>query len=395
MITVDQAKQIILDNITILDPQEIPLQDTLGHILAADVYASVDIPAFKQSSMDGYAIKFDSALKTYTLVGEMAAGATQSIIITSGETSRIFTGAPLPEGADTVVMQEKVSRTAKQITVEDPKMAKGLNVREKGAEIKAGALAMQIGSLLTPAAIGFLAGIGISTVEVFPMPKVTIVLTGNELQQPGKPLAFGQVYESNSYSLSAALKLEGIQHIEVLWVNDNLESLTETLQVALHQSDVVLLTGGVSVGDYDFVIAATEKCGITPKFHKIKQKPGKPLFFGTQNHKLVFGLPGNPSSVLSCYYNYVLPAIKVLSNLPNSVAEVEAELESDYEKSPGLTHFLKGIYANGKAKPLNAQESFRLSSFAHSNCLIRLKEDQQHFMAGDKVTVLLLPNNSP
>lgn len=395
MITVDQAKQIILDNITILDPQEIPLQDTLGHILAADVYASVDIPAFKQSSMDGYAIKFDSALKTYTLVGEMAAGATQSIIITNGETSRIFTGAPLPEGADTVVMQEKVSRTARQITVEDPKMAKGLNVREKGAEIKAGALAMQIGSLLTPAAIGFLAGIGISTVEVFPMPKVTIVLTGNELQQPGKPLAFGQVYESNSYSLSAALKLEGIQHIEVLWVNDNLESLTETLQVALHQSDVVLLTGGVSVGDYDFVIAAAEKCGITPKFHKIKQKPGKPLFFGTQNHKLVFGLPGNPSSVLSCYYNYVLPAIKVLSNLPNSVAEVEAELESDYEKPPGLTHFLKGIYANGKAKPLNAQESFRLSSFAHSNCLIRLKEDQQHFMAGEKVTVLLLPNSSP
>lgn len=393
MITVDQAKQIIRDNITILDPREIPLQDTLGHVLAADIYASVDIPAFRQSSMDGYAIKFESALKTYTLVGEMAAGTTQSITIAHGETSRIFTGAPLPEGADTVVMQEKIHLSANQITLEDPKIAKGLNVREKGAEIKAGALAMQVGSFLTPAAIGFLAGIGISAVEVFPMPKVTIVLTGNELQQPGKPLAFGQVYESNSYSLSAALKLEGIKHIEVLWVNDNLELLIETLQVALNQSDVVLLTGGVSVGDYDFVIAAAEKCGIAQKFHKIKQKPGKPLFFGTQNRKLVFGLPGNPSSVLSCYYNYVLPAIKLLSNLPNSVAEVEAELETDYEKPPGLTHFLKGVYANGKAKLLNAQESFRLSSFAHSNCLIRLKEDQQHFMAGEKVTVLLLPHN--
>lgn len=393
MITVDQAKQIIRDNITILDPREIPLQDTLGHVLAADIYALVDIPAFRQSSMDGYAIKFELALKTYTLVGEMAAGTTQSIAIAHGETSRIFTGAPLPEGADTVVMQEKIQLSANQITLQDPKIAKGLNVREKGAEIKAGALAMQIESLLTPAAIGFLAGIGISTVEVFPMPKVTIVLTGNELQQPGKPLAFGQVYESNSYSLSAALKLEGIQHIEVLWVNDNLELLTETLQVALNQSDVVLLTGGVSVGDYDFVIAAADKCGIARKFHKIKQKPGKPLFFGTQNRKLVFGLPGNPSSVLSCYYNYVLPAIKALSNLPNSVVEVEAELETDYEKPPGLTHFLKGVYANGKAKPLNAQESFRLSSFAYSNCLIRLKEDQQHFMAGEKVTVLLLPHN--
>ena len=393
MITVDQAKQIILDNITILDPLKTAIKSVSGHVLAEDIYAEYDIPAFRQSSMDGYAIKFEAALKTYTLVGEMAAGATQSITIAIGETSRIFTGAPLPEGADTVVMQEKVQLSAKQITIENPKIIKGLNVREKGAEIKAGALAMQNGSLLTPAAIGFLAGIGISEVEVFPMPRITIVLTGNELQEPGKPLAFGQVYESNSYSLSAALKLEGIQHIEVLWVNDNLESLIETMNIALNQSDVVLLTGGVSVGDYDFVIAAAEKCGIAQKFHKIKQKPGKPLFFGTQNRKLIFGLPGNPSSVLSCYYNYVLPAIKALSNLPNSVIEVEAELENDYEKPLGLTHFLKGIYANGKAKPLNAQESFRLSSFAHSNCLIRLKEDQQYFVTGEKVTVLILPNN--
>lgn len=390
MITVEQAKQIIRENISTLHPVKTLLEQASGQVLAADVYAAFDIPAFRQSSMDGYALQLDPDLNTYALVGEMAAGTSQSITIASGETSRIFTGAPLPEGADTVVMQEKVSQNGNQITVEGTKMAKGSNVREKGAEIRAGALAMQAGSLLTPAALGFLAGIGISEVAVFSMPKVSIVLTGNELQQPGKPLAFGQVYESNSYSLSAALKLEGIQHIEVLWVNDDLELLTETLRMAINQSDVVLLTGGVSVGDYDFVIAAAEKCGVEQKFHKIKQKPGKPLFFGTKNHKLIFGLPGNPSSVLSCYYNYVLPAIKALSNLPSTVMEVEAVLETGYEKPSGLTHFLKGIYADGKAKPLHAQESFRLSSFAHSNCLIRLKEDQQHFLAGEKVTVLLL-----
>ncbi|MFW0717860.1 gephyrin-like molybdotransferase Glp [Pedobacter sp. N23S346] len=391
MITVDQAKQIIAENITLLQPVNVPLNLAARHTLAADIYAKFDIPAFRQSSMDGYAIKFEESIKTYTLVGEMAAGTNQSLTIGNGETSRIFTGAPLPEGADTVVMQEKISRSADQITIEDPKATIGLNVREKGAEIKAGALAMQAGSLLTPAALGFLAGIGISEVTVFPMPKVSIILTGNELQQPGKPLAFGQVYESNSYSLSAALKSEGILDINLLWVNDNLESLTETLHTAMNESDVVLLNGGVSVGDYDYVIAAAEKCGIEQKFHKIKQKPGKPLYFGTKEQKLVFGLPGNPSSVLSCYYNYVLPAIKALSKQQSSVKEVEAKLEIDYEKPIGLTHFLKGIYANGKAKPLNAQESFRLSSFAQSNCLIRLNEDQQYFMAGEKVTVLLLP----
>jgi len=392
MITVDQAKQIITENTSHLQPVTISLSSAAGHILAADVYASVDIPAFRQSSMDGYAIAFNESLKTYTLVGEMAAGTDQSFTIQGGETSRIFTGAPLPEGADTVIMQEKVSRSENQITIEDNKAAAGLNVREKGAEIKAGALAMQQGSLLTPAALGFLAGIGFSEVKVYPMPKVSIILTGNELQQPGKPLTFGQVYESNSYSLTAALKSEGIHNIEVLQVNDHLESVVETLNNALNHSNVVLLTGGVSVGDYDYVIAATQQCGVAQKFHKIKQKPGKPLFFGTSNEKLVFGLPGNPSSVLSCYYNYVLPAIKALSRKQNSVKEIEAELKVDYEKPIGLTHFLKGIYTAGKVTPLNAQESFRLSSFAQSNCLIRLDEEQSHFAAGDKVRVVLFPD---
>jgi len=392
MITVDQAKQIITENTSHLQPVTISLSSAAGHILAADVCASVDIPAFRQSSMDGYAIAFNESLKTYTLVGEMAAGTDRSFTIEEGETSRIFTGAPLPEGADTVIMQEKVSRSENQITIEDNKAAAGLNVREKGAEIKAGALAMHQGSLLTPAALGFLAGIGLSEVKVYPMPKVSIILTGNELQQPGKPLTFGQVYESNSYSLTAALKSEGIHNIEVLRVNDHLKSVVETLNKALNHSNVVLLTGGVSVGDYDYVIAATQQCGVAQKFHKIKQKPGKPLFFGTSNQKLVFGLPGNPSSVLSCYYNYVLPAIKALSCKQNSVKEIEAELEVDYEKPIGLTHFLKGMYIAGKVTPLNAQESFRLSSFAQSNCLIRLNEEQSHFAAGDKVRVVLFPD---
>lgn len=206
------------------------------------------------------------------------------------------------------------------------------------------------------------------------------------------PLNFGQVYESNSYSLSAALQREGIYDIKILTAEDNLETLTNVIASALKSSDVVLLNGGVSVGDYDFVIKAATACGIEQVFHKVKQKPGKPLFFGKKGNQLVFGLPGNPSSVLSCYYNYVLPALKMLSNKTNNIIEMSAELTHTYKKPAGLTHFLKGQYSNGKATPLNAQESYRLSSFAVANCLICLNQEQENFEVDETVNILLMPN---
>jgi len=392
MISVKEAKQLISQNIKPLHPVLTELANASGHLLAADVYAKYDIPAFSQSSMDGYAIKFEDHEKELRLVGEMAAGTATHITIQNGETSRIFTGAPLPKGADTVVMQEKITRLAGTITIQDLNLKSGLNVRDKGSEIMAGALAMQKGSLLSPPAVGFLAGIGINAVTVYPRPKVSVIVTGKELQKPGKILQFGQVYESNSYSLSAALKHEGIDQIFIYEADDDLEILKNVLQRALENSDVILLTGGVSVGDYDFVIEAAAQCGITQVFHKVKQKPGKPLFFGTKNERLIFGLPGNPSSVLSCYYNYVLPAIKTLSQKNNSIIEIQAELTHSYDKPAGLTHFLKGSYENGKVTPLSAQESYRLSSFAQANCLICLSETQEHFEKGDVLTVMILPN---
>ncbi|NQX53170.1 molybdopterin molybdotransferase MoeA [Pedobacter panaciterrae] len=392
MISVNEAKQLISDHTQPLQALKLSLKKASGHILAADIYARYDIPAFKQSSMDGYALVYQDSSSELEMIGEMAAGTSQLLSINPNQTTRIFTGAPLPEGADTVVMQEKISRQGNKITLQDPKLSPGANVRQIGSEIKAGALAMQKGTALGPAAVGFLAGIGIQDVEVFPMPKVAIILTGKELQQPGMELNFGQVYESNSYSLTAAIKNEGITEIEVTEADDNLEILTDVLRSALQEHDVVLLTGGVSVGDYDFVLEASKKCGIEQIFHKVKQKPGKPLFFGKKDQKLIFGLPGNPSSVLNCYYNYVLPALKAISHKENSVKEISAELTHDCQKPAGLTHFLKGSYKNGKATPLNAQESFRLSSFALANCLIYLPEEQQDFKQGDVVTIMQLPN---
>jgi molybdopterin molybdotransferase len=187
------------------------------------------------------------------------------------------------------------------------------------------------------------------------------------------------------------LQQAGIKNIEVTQADDDLEILQNTVEQAVQNSDIVLLTGGVSVGDYDFVVEATKRCGVQQKFHKVAQRPGKPLYFGMKGKTPVFGLPGNPSSVLSCFYNYVLPALDSLSNKKSSIHIVTALLTKNYSKQKGLTHFLKGRYENGNATPLAAQESFRLSSFAQANCLISLKEERTDYAQGETVEIILLP----
>jgi molybdopterin molybdotransferase len=391
LLNVNEAKSAILQQVKTLTPIKLALMEALGHVLAADIYATLDIPAFKQSSMDGYAVRFEDRMNALSIVGEMAAGTSSAISITNGETARIFTGAPVPDGADTVVMQEKVTVESDHITIQDPLLKHASNTREKGSEVKSGALAIQKGTFLTPAALGFLAGIGETEVLVYPMPKVGIILTGKELQSPGKPLSAGQVYESNSFSLRGALAKAGVDEVSIYFADDDLQTLTDILATAIDANDLVVLTGGVSVGDYDFVVEAAMRCGVEKIFHKVKQKPGKPLYFGTVENKLIFGLPGNPSSVLNCFYQFVLPAVEAVSGRAVNDRLVEAILETPYEKAAGLTHFVKAIYSNGYVKPLGAQESFRMSSFANANCMIRLEENSTSCSKGDKVMVYLLP----
>lgn len=393
MIAVSEAKKIISETVNALAPKRSLLSQALSFVLAEDVYAITDIPNFRQSSMDGYAIRYVPGTSVLRLAGEMAAGAAEALELQPGEAVRVFTGAPLPMGADTVVMQEKVSVSHGEIQIDDQSIQAFQHVREKGAEVKRGSLAMPSGTLLSPAAIGFLAGIGIAEVLVIPAPKVSIILTGNELQEPGQELVFGQVYEANSVMLKAALQRFGVTDVSVHRAEDNLEVLQAVLNQALAEADLVLLTGGVSVGDYDFVVAAATNCGVKQIFHKIKQKPGKPLFFGSKLQKVVFGLPGNPSSVLSCFYQYVLPALGGLMGKSLRLDVTKGMLTHDYTKAPGLTHFLKGRFNNGNVTPLHAQESFRLHSFAEADCLIVLEEVRSDYQAGEQVEVHLLPDS--
>jgi molybdopterin molybdotransferase len=393
MISVTEAKNKIRANAKALAPVNIPLQQAAGRVLAADVFALTDIPAFNQSAMDGYALSFSGLQlhKTLTIQGEVPAGAPELFLLEDNQAMRIFTGAAVPAGADTVVMQEKVQANNGQLHILDEQLNAGNNVRLKGSEIKAGELVLSKGQRLTPAAVGFLATTGVAEVSVYPTPVMSIIVTGNELQQPGRPLLHGQVYECNSFQLRAALQGLQIEEVPVFEAKDDPQTVKDILQNALDNSDVVLLTGGVSVGNYDFVPEAAAACGVTTLFHKLKQRPGKPLFVGKKENKWVFGLPGNPSSVLTCFYEYVIPALEELMQLKPVLKTIQAPLAKAYSKTALLTFFLKGYYDGQTVVPLDAQESYRLRSFAMANCLLCLPEEKMEYGEGEEVEVHLLP----
>lgn len=393
MISVAEAKSLINSYSFQLPSEKTTLSLATGRILASDVYAAVDIPNFPQSSMDGYAICYQDYLdkKNIYISGEMAAGSGRIADHRHGTAIRIYTGAAVPKGADTVVMQEKISIKNGFLKIHDDQIKKGDHVRPKGSEVRENTLALVKGHRINPASIGFLAGFGISELDLYRDPIVKIIVTGDELQKPGELLAYGQVYESNSFALTAALQASGLHDIEVFQVGDNLEALSDVLKNCLFSADMILLTGGVSVGDYDFTLKAAEGCGIQTVFHKIRQRPGKPIFFGSKDHVLVFGLPGNPASVLTCYYEYVTNALEKMSHRHTSLKTTWLPLTSTYKKSPGLTHFLKGLHDSKTVSILNAQESYRLHSFARANCLIQIDEDLSEVQEGEVVEVHCLP----
>lgn len=392
MISVEQAKQFIKEYIQALAPVRLPLDQSFHKIVAEDIFAPIDLPVFAQSGMDGYAFGFMENTYEYTLVGEVAAGDGEQIVLQPGHAVRIFTGAPVPKGADTIIMQEKVKVKENSLFLNDDQLKKGHNYRAIGSDIQKGDLAVKAGHLLTPAVAGFLAALGIDHVSVYPSPRVAILVTGDELQKVGQPLSFGQIYEANSYSLRAALALLGISSVFIHTVADDLHQLDKCIKEAFQLSDLVLITGGVSVGDRDYTREALTQGGFKIVFHGVRQKPGKPLLFGIKGAKPVFGLPGNPSSVLTCFYQYVYPAIAQLMKKEVITETTSAIIQANYQKPSGITHFLRAQLQNGKVSIRNGQESYRLESFAHADAFIVLAENIIEVKAGDSVIVQKIPN---
>ncbi|MFM2392733.1 MAG: hypothetical protein RLZZ546_715 [Bacteroidota bacterium] len=392
MLSTYEAKRLIQERIQPLPSKEIHISQAIGYTLADHQYAKVDVPFYAQSSMDGYAFRFEdwqegSPLK---IAGKMKAGHKERIHVDRGQAVRIFTGAPVPEGLNTVVMQEKTTVEGDNLYINDINLTFGSNVRHRASEIKQGDIGLSQGTILNAAAIGFLASVGISHVQVVRKPKISVIVTGDELQTIGKPLSYGQVYESNSHTVKAALNHLLLNELTFYMVPDSLSALSITLDKALVTSDLVLLTGGISAGEYDFVSKACEDCGVIRIFHKLKQKPGKPIYFGMKNEKAVFGLPGNPASVLTCLYQYVTLALDRLSGTQIYPKQQMTPSLSSYKKPLGITHFLKAYFDGKTVSIREGQESYKLNSFALSNCLIEIPEDVEIINEGDLVKIYLL-----
>ena len=390
LVSVEQARALIAASISRVHPVVKELIFSTGLALAEDIFSPLDIPAFDQSSMDGYAIYAEDINKSLPVQGIMAAGHAQPEILQRNHAMRIFTGAPLPAGSDTIVMQEKVIVHSSGIQITDPQIERGTHVRKRGSEIKKGELAVKKGTVITAPVAGLIASLGMNAVKVYPSLSVGIMATGNELQMPGMPLLPGQAYESNNSFLTAALRPYAEAMKSATYVEDNLEIMERELSLNINNYELIIITGGVSVGEYDFVREAADRAGIHCRFHRVKQKPGKPLYFGTKGNKIIFGLPGNPASVVSCFYEYVLPAVRFMMHLPQEEL-LQASLKDDFKKVKGLTQFLKAYYADGEVEILEAQESYRLRSFASANCLVALDEHRLTYDKGEMVTVRLLP----
>jgi molybdopterin molybdotransferase len=390
LVSVDQARALIAASVLRVHPAVREVSHSVGLAIAEDIFSPLDIPAFDQSSMDGYAIYVEDIKRPLVVQGTIAAGHAQPETLQRNHAMRIFTGAPLPDGSDTIVMQEKVVVNASEIQITDPDIEQGTHVRKRGSELKKNELAIKKGTVITPPVAGLLASLGILSVSVYPRLSICIIATGNELQKPGQPLEPGKVYESNVFFLRAALKPFTENLGAVLYVEDSLGIIEGALSTAISNNDLVVLTGGVSVGDYDFVRKAADHVGVHCKFHRVKQKPGKPLYFGTKENKIIFGLPGNPASVVSCFYEYVLPAVRFMLHLPQE-ERITAILKNEFRKVKGLTQFLKAYIEDGEVEILEAQESYRLRSFASANCLAALDENRLDYEKGEMVTVRMLP----
>lgn len=389
MISVSEAKKLIIENCTHQKIKSIPIADSYGFVLAESVYAVTDTPPFNNSAMDGYAFAFDSwKNQTLDIIGEVQAGSYFVDPVNAGCTVRIFTGSAMPTGTDTVVMQEKTEVTNQQLKIQDEQIFKGMNVRKQGSQSRNGEVIMQSGQLLTPAAISFIASCGIATVSVYSHPSVSIIVTGKELIKPGIALEPGKIYESNSVTLIAALKQLGLTPCSVTIVDDNENEIATAIKSQL-QSDFILLTGGVSVGDYDFVVPSLAKNKVKTIFHKLKQKPGKPLYFGKINGTAIFGLPGNPASVLTCFYQYIVPAISTFTQ-KEYIKKIQATLANDYSKKPGLTHFVKGKTNGKEVSILKGQESYMMHTYSVADCLVELPDEKTEFIKGDTLLVYLI-----
>jgi molybdopterin molybdotransferase len=412
LISLEAAQQAILATIPVLGARAIRIVRALGAVLAEDIATRYPVPRFDNSAVDGYGVRLadvENASSEHPaslhLRGTLAAGSHANPRIEAGEALKIMTGAPVPQGVEAVVMREYCQESlvsdhgteCRHVSVTRPARA-GENIRLAGEEFVKGSVVLQAGTRITPPVIGLLASLGHTTCKVYRRPSVGLLITGNELVRPGRPLPPGKIYDSNSYALKAALQELGIEKVSVYRLGDTALATQHTMTQALKWHDVVISVGGISVGDFDFVKEVAETVGIETRFWGIALKPGKPMYFGLYPRKtrprIIFGLPGNPVSALVTYQQLVQPALMKMIGRPSPYREaVTATLTMPLRKKPGRLELVRGclsVSADGQTAhvtPAHGQDSHMMGGMAEANGLIHFPAEATELAAGEAVLV--------
>ena len=392
VIAFEDARRLVMDAATPIDRVErVDVGDADGRVLARDLVATADVPAFDRAAMDGYAVVAATTAgasaespRTLTCVARLFTGETTTRVLRAGECIEIATGAPLPDGADAVVMVEDTSRDRDRVAIRAGVTARQ-NVGARGADLRAGALVLGAGRAIGPSQVGAIAAAGMTFVEVYARPTVAVFSTGNEVVEPGRPLAAGQVHDVNRFSVSAVVRRNGGVAVPGAPIADSLEALSAALDRAV-ESDIVVLSGGSSVGERDLILDALRARGEV-LFHGIAIKPGKPTGFARLGRTPVFALPGYPTSCLSNALLFVAPFLRAVARLPpNHPRTIDVPLARRITSTPGRHQFYTVRIENGQAHPA-FKASGDITSMAHADGFIEIAAGTEAVEAGSVVSV--------
>lgn len=392
LLSVHEAQRLILERVRPLGAERVPIERAAGRVLAERAVAQVDLPPFPSSAMDGYAVRSaDTAAAEVrlALVGRVAAGAPAKHALGPGEAMAIATGACVPAGADAVVPLELADEQGEVVVLSRP-AAPGANVRARGSDVDAGAPLLSPGSWLGPVQVGALAAAGVSELRCTKRPRVGILVTGSELRRAGGKLQPGEIYESNGILLATALQLAGAVPAQLGLVADDEEELERTVERAVLGFDMLVTSGGASVGPHDLVRRVQERLRIEEVFWGVAVKPGKPVAFAMRREHPVFNLPGNPVSALVCFELFVRPAINAQLGLAEPLPALPTgRLAAPVSRHPHRTEFLRGRIGAGEGEPalepLAAQESHQIASAAGADALIEVEPGESELSAGSRV----------
>lgn len=391
MISVQEALDAIKQQVEPLDLEaELPIDIALNRVTAKTINAPFSLPSFRQSIMDGYAVNIHSGLN-YKLVGEVKTGDGTMPNLLPGEAVRIFTGALVPDMANAVVMQERVVVEKQSISLENHPRPQQF-IRQIGEQLESGEEAIPKGFTINAAAIALLKSLGIQQLDLYRKPRVSILVTGNELSENHESLSTGKIYESNSSMIQAALQSRNIDLVEIVKIPDSLTATEEAFLKLKAKSDLILVSGGISVGDYDFVREAVLNMDADIHFYKVKQKPGKPLLFATWDQTHLLCLPGNPASTLTCLYIYGFELIDRLCGAAKiGLQQLEIPLAETIQNETGRALFLKASIEGNQVKPLRLQQSSAILSLAMANALIYIPEEVKSAPKGSLCHCFMLP----